>query len=78
MFLGWDAIGHSVINGRRGPLCAYHRMANAGRLRVWRVVLIWPLPWAKAVRDLPGYGYGRPSGVLSFFGWYDAAARETR
>ncbi len=47
----------------------YHRLANAGRLQIGPVCLTWPMPWADAVRDKPGYGLGKPSGVRSALGW---------
>lgn len=44
------------MNGRLMPLVYYSRLANAGRLQFFWLSLMWPLPWAACVRDLPGYG----------------------
>ena len=49
-------------------LWMYHRLANAGRLQIGRLVLMWPMPWADAVRSMPGYGRERPSGVRAALG----------
>lgn len=50
----------------------YFRLANAGELLVaGRLRLCWPMPWHRCVKDDPAYTHGRPSGVLSFIGWYD-------
>jgi hypothetical protein len=54
--------------GRR-PWVFYHRLANAGRLQLGPLVLMCPLPWVDAVKDEPGYGRDKPSGVCSALGW---------
>jgi hypothetical protein len=56
-------------NGRRAPFVFYHRLANAGRLQLGPLSLMWPLPWADAVKHLPGYGFDKPSGVMAAMGW---------
>lgn len=58
-----------IFRSKKGwPMVFYHRLANAGRLQLGPVCLSWPLPWHKAVRHLPGYGFERPSGVRSALG----------
>lgn len=37
----------------------YHRMANAGRIQIGRLIVVVPMRWHPAVRDLPGYGFDR-------------------
>lgn len=59
------------------PWWMYHRLANAGRLQIGRLILMWPLPWHPAVRDLPGYGRDRPSGVRAALGLKQRYERHT-
>lgn len=49
----------------------YSRLANAGRLQIGRLEIVWPMPWHPCVRNDPSYVHGRPSGMLNFMGWYD-------
>lgn len=65
-FIEWK---EPITFSRPAPRLFYHRLANAGRLQFFSLVLMWPLPWADAVRDLPGYGFDRPSGIRSALGW---------
>lgn len=68
-FIQWTGLSWRFPNGRRAPQVFYHRMANAGRLQLGPVCLKWPLPWADAVKNLPGYGFDKPSGVRAALGW---------
>lgn len=52
-------------------LWMYHRLANAGRLQIGRLILSWPMPWSKVCHGQPGYGYGqsRWAGIAVALGW---------
>lgn len=41
----------------RLPWFMYHRLANAVRIQSGRLVLVIPLWWHPAVKNLPGYGW---------------------
>lgn len=66
-FIEWSNVAFTPF-GRRAPWLFYHRLANAGRLQLGPLILMWPLPWHSSVKHLPGYGYDRPSGVRSALG----------
>ena len=66
-FISWGGLPKELR--RKGPFWFYHRLANAGRLQIGNLILMWPLPWHEAVRNLPGYGLDRPSGIRSALGW---------
>ena len=64
--MSWSSLPTS-----RSYFWRYHRLANAGRLQIGRLILIWPLPWAKVCHGQPGYGHGetRWRGILAALGW---------
>jgi hypothetical protein len=52
----------------RDWLWSYHRLANAGLVCAGPLILQWPMPWVREVRDLVGYGYQQRSGIRAALG----------
>jgi hypothetical protein len=57
-YVQWSSIGKHRRTDWRVYLWMYHRLANAGRLQIGRLILTWPMPWSKVCHGQPGYGYG--------------------
>ena len=74
-FVQWTGLPY-VPRDRSRIWVYYHRLANAGRLQLGPLCLMWPMPWVKEVRNLPGYGFGKPSGIRAAMGWRQRRSSE--
>jgi hypothetical protein len=71
-FVQWTGLGYKPKDRPRLWFFS-HRLANAYRVQLGPICIQWPMPWCDAVKDLPGYGLDRPSGIRSALGWKQRA-----